>query len=146
MDVALNQGNECYICLEKTIYFSPCNCKERALCENCYVKLLLYDYKRCTICRGDFPEMQEEKIQPPEQTEVPTCTYTPMCCRHRSERIPRTPSKLWADLIFHVVMLFVLTSFSCYLTMTCSGRGLLYNLVPVVVFYVVVTFMTVILC
>ena len=141
MDVAFNQGNECYICLEKTIYISPCECKDRALCENCYIKLLLYDYKVCTICKGQFPEIEEEKIEPIRERE-PHCSYTPICCRPRGERIPRTASQFWADLLFHVIMLFILTSFSCYLTMSCSGNGLLYTLLPCVLFYDVVTFIT----
>lgn len=147
MDVALNQGGECYICLEKTIYVSPCNCKNRSLCENCYVKLLLYDYKQCTICKAEFPDMEEEKIvEPLRQRREPHCSYTPLCCRPRSERLPHSVSQFWADLLFHILIIFILTSFSCYLTMSCSGEGLLYNLLPCVLFYVVVTFMCGLVC
>ena len=45
--------NKCYVCMEETIYKSPCECK-LFLCKDCFKKLLKNNIKICTICKNNF--------------------------------------------------------------------------------------------
>lgn len=125
---------ECYVCLEETTSQSPCKCN-LPLCETCYMKLLLYEYKQCKVCKEKFP-IEEIVIdivepQPPESK----CVYMPICCRKRSER--RNPKYCCFDLTFHIVCVALMTLFFCSITNTCRVPDFLDSFIPAIISYCV---------
>jgi hypothetical protein len=45
--------NKCYVCIEETIYKSPCECK-LYLCKECFKRLLKNNINKCTICKSNY--------------------------------------------------------------------------------------------
>lgn len=56
--IFLEEGNSestCYVCHDKTIYTSPCECKI-SICNDCFIDVIINNGKNCTICRDRFEE------------------------------------------------------------------------------------------
>ena len=56
--IFLEEGNSestCYVCHDKTIYISPCQCKI-SICNDCFIDVIINNGKNCTICRDRFEE------------------------------------------------------------------------------------------
>lgn len=56
--IFLEEGNEecqCYVCYDKTIYTSPCQCKI-SICNDCFIDVIINNGKNCTICKDRFDE------------------------------------------------------------------------------------------
>jgi len=54
----LNEGDNespCYVCYDKTIYISPCQCKI-SICNDCFIDVIINNGKSCTICKDRFDE------------------------------------------------------------------------------------------
>jgi hypothetical protein len=50
-----NDESSCYVCYDKTIYVSPCQCKI-AICNDCFIDVIINNGKNCTICKDRFEE------------------------------------------------------------------------------------------
>jgi len=127
--------DECYICLEYTDQTSPCKCTSRFLCENCLLKLKLYDYKQCTVCKDAFPINDDEiididllVIDPPSD-----CTCKPICCRRGAAR--RDPKYCGLDTLIYVCGVVSLTFFICILRGGCDDKGIMGSFVLSIVAY-----------
>lgn len=129
--------NECYICLEFTDQNSPCKCIGLHLCENCLLKLKLYNYKECTLCRDVFPIHEDEIIDielfvngldPPSD-----CTCKPICCRRGAAR--RDPKYCGLDTLINACGVISLTFFICFLRGGCDDKGILGSFVFSIVVY-----------
>jgi hypothetical protein len=140
---------ECYICLEDTPLLSQCDCVERYLCENCVLKLQMYNYKECTVCKVRFPMfLREDSIEIDfDDLEPERYVYKPWCCRKRNER--RNPKYCLVDMLFHTVMVIAFTfSSSCLVRSNhlCYSWNAVDFFLPSLVAYTALCMLTASLC
>ena len=54
--------SKCYVCLEYTLYESPCKCKT-PICNKCFTDILSINGKKCTICKNNYDDKILEDIE-----------------------------------------------------------------------------------
>ena len=139
---------ECYICFEETPLLSPCLCKNVFLCENCIVKLSMYNFKKCKVCNTDYPKSYETNIDinillnddtTHNDERTHNYSFTPCCLRPRSER--GNPKYCLFDFFVHILCIYVIMIItSCSITpdSQCYGIDAVWYFLPSLLLYIMI--------
>ena len=141
------ESGECFICLEETPLLSPCLCKNVYLCENCVVKLRLYNFNECKVCGSDYPEPFETDIDINiilTNERGDKFSFLPCCLRPRSSR--GDFKQCVFDFFIHTLCIYlIMVLISCSVTFDsyCYGQSLIWYFIPSLLIYIMsVTFLS----